>query len=378
MAFNGVMPAPQTANPWSGIYGALQPQGTPPPAQPAGPEQADINMSMANVPMGGAINLNKSKRTTVTDKPIYADPAEYAKRVQATADLPDFQQAKTDEGDLRSQIQGLIAKNQNMSKIDFSPLLALADAQTGGHQAQAYHAPQDLTPEITKGLASLAAGDTGTLGEIQKYIAGQKTGDSKTTTESDSETGTKGNGANQVQGNSLKWHAQLTGDKALNTANTAADAASTMKGMLDQNSSMSDLMAKIQALRASGLNRVTNFEVDQMGGDRSLTARANQALQTLQSGNFTEQNRQELQNAVNVLAQAAPTALKNKRDEYDILGATAGVPDDKRKGILDKAFYRMQAPTAPATYDGSGPLPANATPEQKQARTTYLIKKAGG
>jgi hypothetical protein len=291
-----------------------------------------------------------------------------------------MQQAKSDQGDLRAQIQALIEKQKSRSTIDFSPLLALADKETGGHQASAYKKPQDLDPEVMGGLEKLATGDAGTLTAINQALNAQKVGESKTVSESDQETGTKGTSGSAIGGASLKWHAQLNGDKEVKTANDALDASNKLQALMKENTSMSDLMAKIQTLRASGLNRVTNFEIGQMGGDRALTAQANQALQTLKSGNFTEANKQELINAANILAQAAPMALQHKYAEYDTLGAMSGVPDAGRKKILNEAFFRSQgAPSAaPAAYDGSTTPPSNATPEQKALRVQYLQKKAQG
>lgn len=390
--FNGVMPAqPSYLQQIGQLFAKKQaPVVVPPPAQP--PTQATVDQAAAatpapnemsamgvGIPMGGAVNLNKSKRTTTTDTPVYAKPEDQEKRMEALRQTPELQQAQKDQGDIRAQIQALVEKQKNRSTMDFSPLLALADSQTGGHQAAAYKKPEDLTPEIINGMQKLAAGDTGTLAALHQAMANQQVGQQRTTSESDTETGTKGASAGGAQGNSLKWHQQLIGDKSINGANDAIDASNKLQGLMAENTSMSDLMAKIQTLRASGLNRVTNFEISQMGGDRSLTERANQALQTLKSGNFTEGNKQELINAANILAQAAPIALKNKRDEYDAVGANAGIPPAARKQVLDPVFFRLNnQPPASAAYDGSTAPPPNATPEQKTMRLQYLQKKAQG
>lgn len=394
--FNGVMPAQPEPQPSylqqiSQLF-AKKPAIVPPPAPGPGPTQATVDQSAMvapatgdmsamgiGIPMGGAVNLNKSKRTTTTDTPVYAKPADQEARMDAIRQTPELQQAQKDEGDMRAQIQGLIDKQNNRSTIDLSPLLAYADSRTGGHQAAAYKKPEDLTPEIIKGMQGLAAGDTGTLKAIHEAMANQQVGTSKTTSESDSEVGTKGT-SGAANSSALKWHQQLTGDKDIKSANDAIDASNKLQGLMAENTSMSNLMAKIQTLRASGLNRVTNFEISQMGGDQALTARANQALQTLKSGNFTEQNKQELIDAANVLAQAAPMALQHKYNEYNTLGAMAGVPELGRKKVLNEAFFRNQPGGAqqPAAYDGSTPPAANATPEQKAMRLQFLQKKAQG
>ena len=126
----------------------------------------------------------------------------------------------------------------------------------------------------------------------------------------------------QVQ--NAKLYQMYSRDPAVQKSDTALSAAHQMQNLLQQNTSPAVLMAKIQALRSSGLQRITNFEVSEFGGDQRATEQANQALEKLAYGDLSKMNSAEIGQAAKVLEASAQQVSAQKRNDYRNLGMNMG------------------------------------------------------
>lgn len=344
-----VSPQDAMSNYSSLVGGGSSPMtSSPMPSNPGGGQPPPLSMAMgetskpANV-IPNAVAKNAFSRKTVADDKTLTNKTTTINRLQAPEmqafeesynKLPEVQAQNAGNDRLENMMNMQKDMLQNSSNVNLAPLLALADSQTGSKLSEGYTPPasplqtstafanmaekvQDKKQQSTKDLLSafqnLKSGQsTQSLIDLQKTMLMNGYGNPN---------------AHAGAGNQdlFKWSQQYNGDKQLNTATTSLQSASTLQNLLDQNTSAADFMAKVAALRASGLNRVTNFEMAAFQGDKSALNQANQALSTLKEGNLDPSNIENMKKAVAVLGDTAQKAYDNRRAYFKNLGDKAGL-----------------------------------------------------
>lgn len=154
-----------------------------------------------------------------------------------------------------------------------------------------------------------------------------------------------GAGMNRLTGEqqaNAKIAQAYTRDPAVVKSDMALSQAAQVQNLLSQNTSPAVLMAKIATLRSSGLQRITNFEVSEFGGDQRATEQANNALQKLAFGNLDKMSVDEIRQSAAVLQASAQQVADQKREFYRKLGPTMGATN------TDVLFGPSASPNTPA------------------------------
>jgi hypothetical protein len=180
-------------------------------------------------------------------------------------------------------------------------------------------------------------------------------------------------GAKSEKGDLWKFSDRFSKDPERVKADAAIESADQMGKLLATNESPSVLMAKIQALRASGLQRITNFEISSFNGDQSAAGKFQQALQTLQEGNLTEGNVDEFKNAVKVLKDSAQKVKSNRKEYYSNLGKVTGLDQTKTGLLMGDQPQAAQQGQQGLVYDGS--TPALPMPRLSKNKCAFNISK---
>ena len=154
------------------------------------------------------------------------------------------------------------------------------------------------------------------------------------------------------------WSNALRGDKTLNDAQGQIQNIKQAQALINQNTSPANLLQNISTLRASGLNRLNQYELSQFGGDQSLVDRLSAAVQKLSTGQNTPQNIAEYQNVLNTMKQRASDVQTQRTQFFREDGAQRGLDSSQVEPMLQTLYtpHNYNAPHV-ANRGSTGPAP---------------------
>lgn len=295
----------------------------------------------------------KQEAGNKTTKNTYLSSDDIKTLSNSLMSLPQFQNQQAGIDKLSSTLDQNTDLQKNLSHMDWSPLISYADSINGTNNAKNYTAPQApaaIANQVAVGQEALLDKKQAMAKDLLDSFTKLKSGsaqDNYYKMLTDMNTAgvvpprMGGSGGNAQATNTFKWNSAYNGDKALQTANTGVKSGSELQQLLDANTSASDFMAKVAAMRASGLQRITNYEMSNFSGDKSAANQFNQAYDTLATGNLDPANITNMKAAAKILSDSAQKIVDGKTEYYRTLGTKTGV--DTTGLLPDKASAQPSA-----------------------------------
>lgn len=342
-------------------------------------------------------NKDKQGSSQTATSATAMDPVEFSKAVGNIESLPDIQEQRRGISHLEDML--------NMSGMGggdpvSGPLMGLLKSEfgrdTSAYKAGAGPTPTDVSASLLGGSEKLQTARNNLSQRIGDLLGKQRSGSlvDKVYQETQDNKLSKifeslglnandpksGKGDNTHIANYHRWN-QL--------------ALQTMKKDDDQVQSLNKLATEIQSGNPIDAARISIIRATIDAGGRpniaevrtetnkGIVDRAENAWSFLTTGDMSEKNRGLLVQSIQAIADYQQEVRAANVQRLDEMGKHYELTDQERGATLPPTYLNRYPVTEgkPAnkvqtkTYDGTGPLPANATPTQKKLRQDVLTRK---
>lgn len=363
----------QVAGPWAALAGLAQGKGLKGQSKAGNTQESDVK------------DAHTQART------VYQTPDQYNEIRDMIANSPEVAAQQKDVDSMDNSLDMQKQLGSNLDTMNYSPLMALADAQTGSNLASSYKAPEsgsqiiaglndfaskvaarraDLAKELTQGERYAKAGQ-----DIDNYIQNMK---NTQTQAADIGTQAPKTAAPPSTGNFLTWTGQV--QKSLPPVQKMLNDTDQITKLLNSGLPAAQITARLGLIGLAGFHRFNTNEINAQV-DPSIGARFEQLMQTAGQGNLTEENKQELLNTVKIMHDQILPTYNNYVAAQKANGINAGFENGKVASSLAPYIYKSSVPAAKIVPSGgTAAAPGQAavgTQMTGRGGVTYVKSKAG-